>query len=970
MATKNMLVRVGADFSGFISQSKSGAKAAQNWASQTTAAYSKVSKLTSMIAGAFSIAAISKGIQAIGNAISSVVEFGDTIDKESQKVGMSAESWQEWDYVLQLAGSSMESAKAGFRTLTNQIDAAKTGSTTATTAFNKLGISLSDLNEMSREEALTAAIEGMQGLADSTERAALANDLFGRSGSELAPLFNMSAEQTQQLIQNYRDLGNVMTTAEVKACADFNDALTTLKATFTSIGNSVVVAVLPAFQSFVNFLTYTVAPVVRSVAQTIANIMSSLFGVSFSSSGGSALSGAASDASDLSDSLSSAGGSAKTLNKQLMGFDEINKLQSQSSGGGGGGSVSSAVSDVIATGGALSTVSTAVDKVSGALSRLKGWFDSLNLEPITTAWENLKLSISNLAGVLSGAFAWAWENIMQPLARWTIEEAAPVLMNALASAIDFVAAAWDLMLPGYEKFYELVAIPVFSLGGAALLDFIDNLATSLNHITNALKYIKSGEWKPALSELWAGISGEGWTSERTDETISGWQSKIAQSEFGQKVATWSESVNDWFQRIFPEGGTTSAGSFASSIGERIGDWISSLGQAGDWLEEVAEEGAQSDGSPFAFNQATSAYNKSAATSAKKLIQSVNQSLKRSGTVLEVGVESADQVDGKISGTVTALQSKLSRNPLIASISAPESSSSQIVKAANNITARISSKLSPITVSPTLDSVTAGKVGSDLMSAVKVLISTVSISASASESSGITAGSTLMGKALSQISTAIISAGAKTGGVSTDGTGEKTGKTIIDKVQSYFSSNIPAVPSSVKSGKVTETGTAEKAGSDILSAVKSKISVGVSVPASAHLSNPSSAATTIATALANAINGKQIKVSTNVKTTSSGSVIASISANLNAAGGIFPTATLLGGGNIVGEAGAEAVIPLENNLGYMDSWAETLASKMAAQGGSNVPITLMLDGQVLTNVIVRRINGQARNTGINPLSAYI
>ena len=92
---------------------------------------------------------------------------------------MSAEAYQEWDYVLGQAGVDITSMTTGLKTMTNQIDDAKNGSVKAQERFAKLGISLNDLNTMSREDIFSAVVSVMQGMADTTERAALANDLFG-----------------------------------------------------------------------------------------------------------------------------------------------------------------------------------------------------------------------------------------------------------------------------------------------------------------------------------------------------------------------------------------------------------------------------------------------------------------------------------------------------------------------------------------------------------------------------------------------------------------------------------------------------------------------------------------------------------------------------------------------------------------------------------------------------------------------
>ena len=58
-------------------------------------------------------------------------QSADEIDKMSQKVGMSAKAYQEWDYVLQISGTEMSSMTTGLKTLTNKFDDAVNGSDSA-----------------------------------------------------------------------------------------------------------------------------------------------------------------------------------------------------------------------------------------------------------------------------------------------------------------------------------------------------------------------------------------------------------------------------------------------------------------------------------------------------------------------------------------------------------------------------------------------------------------------------------------------------------------------------------------------------------------------------------------------------------------------------------------------------------------------------------------------------------------------
>lgn len=194
---------------------------------------------------------VTKGI---ATAAAETAAYGDTIDKNSQKLGLSAAAYQEWDYVLNLAGTSMGDMSTGMKTLTNQIDDAKNGSEDAAKRFAALGISMDDLGNMSREDAFKAVVAGMQQMEDSTERAALANDLFGKSGQNLTPLFNMTAEATQEAIDRANEYGMVMSDDSVKAAADYQDALTTMQNTITGVKNSFSSEFMPSITSVMNGL--------------------------------------------------------------------------------------------------------------------------------------------------------------------------------------------------------------------------------------------------------------------------------------------------------------------------------------------------------------------------------------------------------------------------------------------------------------------------------------------------------------------------------------------------------------------------------------------------------------------------------------------------------------------------------------------------------------------------------------------
>ena len=179
---------------------------------------------------------------ALVNGISKTAEYGDNIDKMSQKMGMTAESYQEWDAVMQHCGSSIESLKPAMKTLAT---AAESGSD----AFEKLGISQEQIAGMSQEQLFDATIAGLQNVTDETQLTYLAGKLLGRGATELGPLLNTSAEDTQAMKDRVHELGGVMSNEAVKAAARYQDSLQDMKASFSGLKNSLISDFLPGMST-------------------------------------------------------------------------------------------------------------------------------------------------------------------------------------------------------------------------------------------------------------------------------------------------------------------------------------------------------------------------------------------------------------------------------------------------------------------------------------------------------------------------------------------------------------------------------------------------------------------------------------------------------------------------------------------------------------------------------------------------
>jgi len=215
-------------------------------------------------------ATIVAGLAAMGTAVvdagkklfdmaTDAAAAGDRIDKTSQKLGLSASGFQEWEFVLSHNGASIESMSAGLKKLNDTVDDVNNGNDAATEKFERLGISLDDLKGKSREEIFNLTIEGLQGITDEGEKAAIAGDLLGKSAVELGPLLNQTAEATAELKQQANDLGIVMSDDAVAASAVYTDSMDNMTRTMNGFKNKIGAEMLPGLSMIVDGLTGVIA---------------------------------------------------------------------------------------------------------------------------------------------------------------------------------------------------------------------------------------------------------------------------------------------------------------------------------------------------------------------------------------------------------------------------------------------------------------------------------------------------------------------------------------------------------------------------------------------------------------------------------------------------------------------------------------------------------------------------------------
>ena len=499
---KNLMLRVGADFSAVTTQSK---KASQSMGSMMSAINRSTGKLNSAISGmnkvlgaagiAVSLAGIVSAAKNAAAAFNEVQENNAALAQVMKNtMGATKEQWRS---VLDLADAQQrlgvidaEVTKAGAVELATYLGL----SDSLKTLIPVMNDMLAQQYGMAASSENAANIATMLGKVMNGQTGALSRYGYSFTAAQEAILkYGDEAQRAAVLAQVVEESVGGMNQALAQTPAgrlqQVKFALGDIQEAFGKAVMTIATAFLPLLNAVVAVLQKIAAWAGR-VAQAIANVFGAKTKTVAAAGGGiGAAAGGINDAADAGDNLSDAmGGAAKNTEKAAkaaqklgtMSFDELNMLQTPSEAAdavsGGSGSGSGGIGD--AAGGITGIdwdaaeeageSSTALEKI---LRRLKETVDKMDFSKLEAAWGRLKESARNLGSVISDYLGMAYDKVLEPLAVWTVNRLAPVLVDQLASAFYALSSALEALEPVIDWLWDNVLAPASAKLGQVIADF-------------------------------------------------------------------------------------------------------------------------------------------------------------------------------------------------------------------------------------------------------------------------------------------------------------------------------------------------------------------------------------------------------------------------------------------------------------------------------------------------------------------
>lgn len=235
---------------------------------------SKVSGVGKSLTKSVTLPVAAAGTALIGFANKSA-STADNIDKMSQKIGISRQAYQELDFICSQSGTSVDTLKMGVKTLTAAMDGAASGTKSNVEQFQKLGVSVVDSNGKlrSQEDVMWDVFSALQKMDNQTEKARLATELFGKSGSELMPMLNGASGSIESMKQQAHDLGLVLSDEAIDAGVAYTDKMDQLKRSFAAVATKVGTSVLPLLTQLGDFLIKEGVPAFEKIMKKVEGVV-------------------------------------------------------------------------------------------------------------------------------------------------------------------------------------------------------------------------------------------------------------------------------------------------------------------------------------------------------------------------------------------------------------------------------------------------------------------------------------------------------------------------------------------------------------------------------------------------------------------------------------------------------------------------------------------------------------------------
>jgi len=236
-----------------VSKVKGDEKTLAGSASRISSKFAGVGKAMTIAGGAI--------VGTLGMMVKSYVKAGDEVHKMALRTGFATETLSELRYAAQISGADLTSLEKAVKKMQKTIVDASEGMTTYQRAFERIGVNYQELQGLHPEQQFEILAKAIAAVEDPTIRAATAQDIFGRAGTKLLPLFAQGVDGMEALREKARELGMVYDQEAADKAARLADAQATLKGAMQGLTIAIAENIVPVLSKFVEGLSGVISKI-------------------------------------------------------------------------------------------------------------------------------------------------------------------------------------------------------------------------------------------------------------------------------------------------------------------------------------------------------------------------------------------------------------------------------------------------------------------------------------------------------------------------------------------------------------------------------------------------------------------------------------------------------------------------------------------------------------------------------------
>lgn len=223
-----------------------GLNVASDEAKKSTSFFSDLGKI-----GATAVAAVATAAVAAAGALTAATvsagKYADEILETATNTNLSTDTLQAYKYAAEQIDVSFETFTASQGKLVKSMQAAREGTGGAADAFAALGLSVTDSegNLVDSTELYWQAVDALGNVSNETERTALAQQIFGKSGAEMNAIIAKGSEGFAALTEEARKNGAIMSGEQLEKLGAFDDKMQALTSTVEAAKNAFGLTLLP-----------------------------------------------------------------------------------------------------------------------------------------------------------------------------------------------------------------------------------------------------------------------------------------------------------------------------------------------------------------------------------------------------------------------------------------------------------------------------------------------------------------------------------------------------------------------------------------------------------------------------------------------------------------------------------------------------------------------------------------------------